>query len=297
MRLIISMIILSFGLVNCENNSSHWNRMEATIQKIIDNAGGTVAVAFEDLTTGKTLFFNERVSMHAASTMKTPVMIEVFNQVQQGKFKLEDEIVIKNEFRSIIDGSLYAIPFDEGDSVDIVYQHIGENMTIHDLVFQMITVSSNLATNILIDMVGASNVMKTMNSIGVEKMQVLRGVEDEKAYRQGLNNTTDAYDLLLVMKAIALKQVVSPEACEQMIGILAAQKYRDKIPKYLPQTVTVANKTGHITEIDHDAAIVYRTPDQPYVLVILTSGIDDHANAQEICAQISLEIYKAISES
>lgn len=262
----------------------------ADIQEIIGTSGGEVAVAFEDLVTGRSLFINEKEMMHAASTMKTPVMIEVFKHAEEGEFSIDDSILVKNEFRSIVDGSVYSMDLDE-DSDDEIYKHLGERLPIRELVYQMITVSSNLATNILVDLVDAKNVMETMTSIGAERIQVLRGVEDIKAYRLGKNNTTDAYDMMLVMKAIALKQVVTPSACDAMIKILSEQKFRDKIPALLPKNVTVAHKTGSITEIDHDAAIVYATPDHPYVLVVLTKGIADHKVAQETIAKISKNIY------
>ena len=175
--------------------------------------------------------------------------------------------------KSIVDGSPYAMDISE-DSDDRVYQKIDQKMSIRDLVFHMITASSNLVTNILVDLVDAKNVMKTMQEIGANQIQVLRGVEDNKAYQQGMNNTTDAYDMLLVMKAIALKQVVSKTACDEMIEILTNQQFRSKIPALLPPEVRIAHKTGSITAIDHDAAIVYKTLDHPYVLVVLTKGIN-----------------------
>jgi len=281
-------------LAACNQRSNKWQELKKAIQEKIERSGGTVAIAFEDLKTGEKLFIEETVQMHAASTMKTPVMIEVFKQAEQGRFKLTDSLIVKNEFKSIVDSSAYSMDIAE-DSDDVIYEKISHKMSIRDLVNQMITVSSNLATNILIDLVDAKNVMKTMKEIGAHHIQVLRGVEDLKAYNRGLNNTTDAYDMLLVMKSIALKQVVSEKACNEMIDILDDQKFTTKIPALLPRTVKVAHKTGSITAIDHDAAIVYKTPDHPYILVILTKGIEDHSTAEKLIAEVSKMIYDAIS--
>ena len=268
-------------------------KLAIAVEKLIEQSGGIIAVAFEDLITGETLFINEKEQMHAASTMKTPVMIEVFKQANQNRFHLSESLVVKNEFRSIVDGSTYSLDLAD-DSDDSIYQQIGKKMSIRELVFQMITVSSNLATNILIELIGADNVMKTMKEIGAKNIQVLRGVEDNKAYERGLNNTTDGYDMLLVMKAIALKKVVTPEACDEMIAILSDQKFNTKIPALLPDSIKVAHKTGSITAIDHDAAIVYPQPDHPYVLVILTKGLQDHEQAEELIAKISRIIFDAV---
>ncbi|MEE4312273.1 MAG: serine hydrolase [candidate division KSB1 bacterium] len=295
MKYIIPILVI-LVVANCGDSKYGEDDLMSDIKGIIDTSGGTVAVAFEDLVTGRSLFINEKEMMHAASTMKTPVMIEVFKQAEAGTFSIDDSILVKNEFRSIVDGSVYSMDFGE-DSDDEIYKHLGERLPIRELVYQMITVSSNLATNILVDLVDAKNVMETMTSIGAERIQVLRGVEDIKAYRLGMNNTTDAYDMLLVMKAIALKQVVTPSACDAMIGILSEQKFRDKIPALLPKDVTVAHKTGSITEIDHDAAIVYPAPHHPYVLVVLTRGIPDHKVAQETIAKISKHIYDFVIDT
>ena len=151
--------------------------------------GMVVGIAYEDLLTGNRVLINDQVQMHAASTMKAPVMVEVFAQAAQGRFALTDSILVTNKFHSIVDGSEYWMDISE-DSDSATYQLVGRRATIYDLTYAMITVSSNLATNNLIALVGAGNVMATLKSIGVRQMQVLRGVEDLLAYRQGLSNTT-----------------------------------------------------------------------------------------------------------
>ncbi|NOZ62790.1 MAG: serine hydrolase [Calditrichaeota bacterium] len=294
----IPLILLTgivFMLSGCAKKTLDTEKLKQEIERLCaDFPQATVAVAFEDLPSGASLFINEKVQMHAASTMKTPVMIEVFKQAQEGRLRLTDSIEVKNEFRSIVDGSKFSLS-EIDDSDDIVYRHLNKKMTIRDLVYQMITVSSNFATNLLIDLVGAENVSATMHSIGAKNIQVLRGVEDLEAFRAGLNNTTDAYDMYLIMKKIALKEVVSPEACDEMIAILVDQRFKDKIPRYLPSTIRVAHKTGWITGIDHDAAIVYLTPEHPYILVVMTKGIKNHVQAQELIGQISKKIFEEIN--
>src|SRR5690606_21176661 len=115
--------------------------------------------------TGEELFINEDTVFHAASTMKTPVMIEVYKQSAEGRFQLTDSLPVKNEFYSIVDSSVFGLTVGD-DSDDLLYRQIGHNQTIYDLVSQMIQVSSNLATNILIDLVDARKVTQTMRSLG-----------------------------------------------------------------------------------------------------------------------------------
>lgn len=260
------------------------------LTKIAAFPEATVAVAYKNLSTGAVLLIHEKEIMHAASTMKVPVMIEVFKQAENGHFSLKDSLLVNNEFKSIMDDSHYSMDIDE-DSDESIYPLIGKKMSVLDLTFQMITVSSNLATNILIDLVGAENVMTTLKEIGANEMQVLRGVEDIKAYRAGKNNVTTAYDLMLVMEAVAAPKVVSLEAGKQMLQILKAQKFNDKIPALLPPQVEVAHKTGWITKIDHDAAIVYPEIAPPFILVVLTKGIADRKQSNRLISEISRMIF------
>ncbi|RMD92398.1 MAG: serine hydrolase [Calditrichaeota bacterium] len=260
------------------------------LKGLSDSLHAEISVSFYDLQTGQAYGFADRKMMHAASTMKVPVMIEVFRQAEAGRFSLHDSLLVKNQFRSIVDGSPFSLdPAEDGEQS--LYQVIGQKRPIRELVEQMITWSSNLATNLLIEWVGAKNVMATLREIGAKDMQVLRGVEDLKAYRQGLNNRTNAHDLMVVMRALAQKTVASPAACKQMIDILKHQHWRTKIPGGLPPGVAVANKTGSITAIDHDCAIVFPPQRKPYVLVVLTRGIADHDQAAATIAAISHKIY------
>ncbi|MBI3578362.1 MAG: serine hydrolase, partial [Ignavibacteriales bacterium] len=183
------------------------------------------------------------------------------------------------------------------DSDDSMYKRIGSKATIRELVHQMITVSSNLATNILIDLVDAKNVTVTARSLGANNIQVLRGVEDGKAFQKGLNNITSAYDLLLMMKAIAGGTAVDSTACKMMLDILFAQKFNDLIPALLPKDVRVAHKTGSITGVEHDSGIVFLPDGRKYVLVVLSKDLKEAKEGKEIIAKVSKMIYDTIITS
>ncbi len=252
---------------------------------------GDFALAYLNLdNTSDNIFINEKEEFHAASTMKTPVMIEVLKQAEEGKFNLNDSILIKNEFKSIVDGSAYSMDIEE-DSGDGLYKYIGHKKTIYDLVYEMITVSSNLATNILIDLVDAKNVMKTMKQIGANDIQVLRGVEDNKAFNLGLNNTTTAYDLMFIFKSIAEHKILSDSSCNDMINILLQQKFNERIPADLPSDVKVAHKTGSITGVGHDSGIIYLPDGREYILVLLSKNVKDEEGVIKMQAEISRMIY------
>lgn len=262
---------------------------------IAAHPGKTIAVAYYDLATGETLLRNEREVFHAASTMKVPVMLGIYEAATRGELSLDQPVRVRNEFTSILDGSKYALEARE-DSDAALYEEVGNELPLRELVRRMEVRSSNLATNLVIELIGAKRVMRLMQEIGANDIQVLRGVEDDKAYHAGMNNTTTAYDLMLVFRTLAERRAVSPAASEEMLEILAAQEHNDGIPAGLPPGTKVAHKTGSITAISHDAGIVYRPDGTQYVLVVLTRGFQDGDEADRVIAQISRSVWSAAAQ-
>ena len=252
-----------------------------------------IAVAYRDLVRGEEVSIRGDLVVHAASTMKVPVMLEVYRQADAGERPLHAEVPVKNTFRSIVDGSSYEL--DKGDDSDAeLYTAVGETRTVEELTRRMITRSSNLATNLLIELVDAKRVQKTIESLGTEHMQVLRGVEDTLAYRAGRSNTATANDLMRLLTAIAEGRAARPESCDAMLDVLAAQEFNDSIPAGLPEGTRVCHKTGWITGIRHDAALVYPNNGPPYVLVVLTRGFADPAKASAVMADIARLVHRHV---
>jgi beta-lactamase class A len=264
--------------------------LERIQARIAEEPGVQVGLAYIDLASGDTLFLNADTSFHAASTMKVPVMIELYRRANTGSFRMNQGLLLVNQFASIVDGSLYALD-SSSDSDSTLYHRIGERVRVDTLLRLMITRSSNFATNTLITLVGADAVTRTMRSLGAQRIQVLRGVEDGKAFEQGLNNTTTARDLAIILRAIEEGRAASPAATREMLGILLAQEFNEKIPAGLPAGTRVAHKTGEITAVSHDAAIVYPPGRRPYVLVVLTRGVSDGVKSSKLIADISAIVY------
>jgi beta-lactamase class A len=259
--------------------------------RIAQEAGVQVGLAYTGLGSDDTLFINADSSFHAASTMKVPVMIELFRRASAGSFGMNQGLMLVNQFASIADGSLYAL--DPGsDSDTTLYHRIGDRVSVDTLLRLMITRSSNFATNTLITLVGAENVNRTMRTLGANRIQVLRGVEDGKAFDKGLNNTTTARDLAIILRAIEEGRAAPAAATREMLGILLAQEFNEKIPAGLPRGTRVAHKTGEITAVSHDAAIVYPDGGKPYVLVVLTRGIADGEKSSKLIADLSEIVYR-----
>ena len=289
-----SLFHIAFILSSCSEQRIAMRSLKENIQQELSKQEGTFAVAFKDLSTDKELLINDTVTFHAASTMKTPVLVEVYKQVAEGKFSLSDSLIIKNEFKSIVDGSLFSLDSTD-DSETELYKHIGEKRTIGFLLYQMIIVSSNFSTNLIIELVGAKNVSATMQQLGAKDIHVLRGVEDGKAFDKGLNNTITAHGLMILFEKMAKGETVNPVASQAMIDILLDQKFNEIIPARLPANVKVAHKTGSINGVQHDTGIVFLPNGKKYVLVLLSKKITNEKAAIAAMANVSKLIYEYVN--
>jgi beta-lactamase class A len=285
------MLFLSFAaFLVAQDPQAGRSPLQDELRRIIASSGADVAVAYRTLDGKTELLLDGDTPFHAASTMKVPVMIELFRQAGSGTLSLDEPLPVRNQFKSIVDGSPYTL--SEGDDSDSeVYAAVGKTMTLRKLCELMITVSSNFAANLLIERLGVDNIRRTVTSLGADGMQVLRGVEDQKAFDKGLNNTTTARGLMVLLDTLAHGRAVGLDADKEMIGILERQKFNDAIPAGVPSGTVIAHKTGNITRIHHDAAVVFAT--RPYVLVLLVRGIDDQKKSAALMGELSRAVYEA----
>lgn len=265
--------------------------LRAKVQRLVAaTPGADVAVYYRDLGGPDSLTVQPDVSFHAASTMKVPVMIELFRRIDAKTLKLGQTLTLTNSFASIVDSSAYTLSRTD-DSDSQLYTRIGTQVPLGELNDRMITRSSNLATNTLIGLLDARTVNATAHALGATHINVRRGVEDQKAFDKGLNNTTTARDLGVLMAAIEQNVAASPRSCAAMKTVLTRQEFNAEIPAGLPAGTPVAHKTGWITGTLHDAAVVYPKGRKPYVLVVLTRNIPVEKTAQTLIAALSREVY------
>ncbi len=264
--------------------------IEAVRGLIRDAVGASVAVVARPVGGPSVLNVDVDVPFHAASTMKVPVLVELWRAAAAGTCRLDEPLPVRNAFASLADGSPFRLdPAD--DSETSLYERVGELVPARELARLMIVRSSNLAANLLIERLGAAAVDTAMRGLGIDGLRVLRGVEDEAAYAAGLNNTVTAAGLARLLEMLAIGEVVSPAASAEMLAILAAQELTDGIPAGLPAGTRVAHKTGSIARCYHDAGVVFPGRPSPYVLVVLTSGLDERADAPALVASIAREVH------
>jgi beta-lactamase class A len=252
-----------------------------------------VGLYYHGLVGPDSVLIGANLRFHAASTMKVPVMIQLFRDADAGLLRLDDSLMVHVAFPSLVEGQAFVVGRKD-DSDSTLYAWEGRNRSVRDLLELMITRSSNLATNILIERVGAARAQTSARALGAWSIQVLRGVEDGLAYRAGLNNTTTARDLGVLLLAIAQGRAASRAACDSMLAILGRQEFNEGIPAGVPPGTRVAHKTGWVGEVVyHDAAIVYPAHGAAYVLTVLTGGIKEDSVAHNLVADLSRMVYAA----
>jgi beta-lactamase class A len=252
-----------------------------------------LGVALYDSETRMQWSYNGDAYFHAASTMKLAVLAGVFRQVFRKELELEAPVHVRNRFKSLIDDETFTLDLDRDASAEVAAR-LGKTMSVKELAYQMITTSSNLATNLLIDVVGVSVIQKALDELRVDGIELLRGVDDQKAFAAGKNNMATADGLLKLLRLISDGRVYSPEISAELLEILLDQRHKSGIPAGLPGDAQVAHKTGNISTVHHDAGIVYIGPRRPYAVVILTQTAAGGGGTTAV-ADLSRQIYNALA--
>jgi beta-lactamase class A len=232
---------------------------------------------------------------HAASTIKVPVLLGVYAAIAQGKLQAFSRVHIRNRFLSAATGQPYRVDAVRDSNAE-VHAMVGRTMQVRELARHMIVTSSNLATNLLIDIVGLEEIQTTLRRLGLPGIELLRGVEDIPAWEAGINNRVTAHGLLCALRVIEDPHHFSAELRREMLDILHGQEFRSGIPAGLPEDARVAHKTGEISTVAHDAGIVFLRDREPYVIVILTEWLPEATGRKETIARMSRAVYEYITD-
>lgn len=271
-------------------------RLRDTVLGIGEEAkAAAIAVAAYDFADRKTWSLDGDRWFHAASTIKVPVLLGVYEAIEQGRFQSRSRVHVRNRFIGVADGRPFRV--DSGREAHTgVHAAIGHMLRVQELAEHMIVTSSNLATNLLLELVGVEAARAALARLKLDGIELLRGVEDEVAWEAGINNRVTALGLCGALRLIEEGEAISPEACKEMLDILHQQRFRSGIPAGLPDDARVAHKTGEISTVAHDAGIVYPADREPYVVVILTEWAPDANGRQETIARISRAVYEYMME-
>lgn len=253
-----------------------------------------IAVAVHDLEGSRAFGFRADEWFHAASTIKVPILVGVFGAVDSGAFVLHSRLHVRNRFRSVVDGTPYRVSSSRDANPD-VHEALGKMMQIQELAHHMIATSSNLATNLLVDLVGIDGLQATMRQLKVDDgIELRRGVEDDRAFEASINNEVTASGLAKLLRLIAEEKAFSVNLSRRMLDILHSQEFNAGIPARLPADARVAHKTGEISTVAHDAGVVYLKDRKPYVVVILTEWEPETGGRTETIARTSEAVHDFI---
>ena len=257
------------------------------------SGASAVAVSIADLETGAEFHYHADRWFHAASTIKVAILVGVFGAIFRGELLPQSRVHVRNRFLSAHDGSPYRVRLDRDANPD-VHREVGRTLRVSELADAMITTSSNLATNLLLDLVGLDVLQRTLDGFGLEGIDLRRGVEDEKAFQAGINNRITANGLVGLLRLIGEERAFSPALSRQMVNVLLGQQFNSGIPAGLPRGAKVAHKTGEISTIAHDAGLVYLPNRRPYALAVLTEWEPSATGRSATIAAASYLAYAAL---
>jgi len=274
---------------------------ERVLQKKIENieqesGAKAIAVALHDAETGFELHYKADRWFHAASTIKVPILLGAFAAIDRGELLPHSRVHVRNRFLSVVENVPFRVESGR-DANSAVHNAIGKMMRVDELAYHMITTSSNLATNLLLGVIGPDAVNRTLRDLDVDDgIDLKRGVEDELAFDKGINNLVTADGLLRILVLLSEGKAFSPALSRRMMDILHGQEFNQGIPARLPKGARVAHKTGEISTIAHDAGVVYLPKRKPYVLVVLTEWAPEGTGRSRTIASISHTIYEFLTQ-
>ncbi|MBQ8537268.1 MAG: serine hydrolase [Clostridia bacterium] len=234
--------------------------MDASVLSPFNRLPGKIGFYYHNLETQETLSMAADLPLIAASVIKLPIMVEAFNQAEQGLLDLMEPVKVERKDCLPSCGALS-------------YLHEGVTLPWIDLVTLMIIVSDNTATNLLIERLGIDCINATMAHLGLTASRLNRKLFRPELSRQGIENRVTARDMGILLEKIYKGEVVSPQASARMLEILSHQQLNGKMPFHLHgRGIKCAHKTGEDTGITHDVGIVYGP--QPFVVCYLSNEVE-----------------------
>ena len=253
--------------------------LRAQLATISARAPGHVAMEIEDLQTGLSSAINPTASMPAASTIKIPIMVEVFRQLAVGNFDMNTRVTLLPSDRDWGSGSLSdARP--------------GTKYRVVSLLRAMITVSDNTASNMLLRLVGRPSVNHTMTSLGLLQTYLRDYIRTNgDGIRYALRSSPR--DMVRLLTEMAKNELIDEWSSREMIAILSGQRHNTLIPEPLPSGLQIAHKTGTLDDTLDDVGIVFGAP-ETYVIAVMTTDLPSLSAGRRFIRRVSSLAYHDI---
>lgn len=272
---LMSLLLVAPAVAQPGNVQMLRRKLQREIEHISERHDGVLGVAIKDLTSGEEILLNEKLTFPTGSSIKIPVLVELYRQVGEGKYKHTDQRPVTH--REKVGGSGVLQNFSDA----------GSSLSLADLGVLMIVLSDNTATNMLIDQVGMENVNRMLDAHGLPAIRLRRKMIDQAASARGDENTATPAEAMLLMEKLYRAEIGGAAVSEQVIRTLKMRK-SSPIPRLLPASVEIANKPGGIEGVACDWAVVY-VPRRPYAIAVMTNYNGN--GADEAIAQISKLVY------
>lgn len=274
--------------------------LRQTVDDVAKQVGASeIAVAFFDWETSTSWSLRAERWFHAASTIKLAILLALVDAIAEGRFEWESSLHVRNRFASRVDAEPYRIARDR-DADSQVHAEIGKLMRVSALAERMIVASSNLATNLLLDLLGVRETREALERLGLGGIDVVRGVEDIRAHEAGIDNRVTADGLLALLRSLQEARGVSADGAKQMIDVLSRQELQSATRLGLPESVRakarVANKTGEISNAAHDAGLIFLPDRKPFALVVLSEWPQGNGARQAALGQVVSAVYQHFVE-
>ena len=224
---------------------------------------------------GEQFGYNANRRYRAASTVKIPVMIEIYRQIERGERALSDEYVVNDADRA------------QGSGV-MLHLHAGARLNLNDLIYLMMSISDNTATNVLIDYAGMDAVNATMRELGMANSTLARKMRGRPAQDDEPENWATPDDYITVLQAILERRAASPGSCDQMIAMLEKQTNARRISRYLPEQdgIRWGSKTGSVAGVTNDVGFI-TTERGTLLLSVFCEELPDQHTGEQVIGDIS----------
>jgi len=252
--------------------------LENMIKEFLNDINANVSVVIKNLNNDELIQINPNNVFPSASTIKLVIMSELLRQVKENKLSLDQTIVLTDKMKTAGDGILKEL-------------NTGHECTLQEILVLMIIISDNMATNILIDIVGVDNVNIMAQELGLRRTRLQRKMMDSVAAKCGRDNYTSAYDMLHILELIYKGKNIDKYYSSIMLDILKKQQVSGRLNLYLPKDIVIAHKTGGLDKLEHDVGIIY-LPNCEYIICVLTNQLKSNKDGREIIGKISKMVYQ-----
>jgi beta-lactamase class A len=286
--------VLGYRLTMTGSPAGEFEALTATLAEI--NSAVPVSASLFDYRDGRSWAFDGDQWFHAASTIKVAILASLYPTLSTRGLTTRHRLPIRNQFVSV-DGTAYRVMATRDTDAGI-HAAIDQTLSVGELAHRMIAISSNLATNLLLEFIGTGHAQRRLAEAGITGVELVRGVEDDRAFDAGISNRITANGVVTLLRAIVEGRFGSPADTQAMIAILCAQTFSRGLPAGLPPPVRasarIAHKTGEISTATHDAGIVFLQARAPYVLAVLTGASGSAEERYAPIAKVSAAVFKAL---